>query len=79
VTGQPTAGDPNAVNDYRIELREDELGWEVRILEPAGQVVWSRSCSDQAEARTLASTVGQHIYWLSPEKFREYYKLPEAG
>jgi hypothetical protein len=68
-----------AVNEYRIELREDDLGWVVRILEPSGSVVWTRSCSEEAEARTLASTVGQHIYWLSPAKFREYYKLPEAG
>ena len=79
MTAQQSGGDPNAVNEYRIELRDDELGWEVRILDPAGGVVWTRSCSDQAEARTLASTVGQHIYWLSPAKFREYYKLPEAG
>jgi hypothetical protein len=27
------------------------------------------------EARTYASTVRQHIFWLSPEKFREYYRI----
>jgi hypothetical protein len=34
---------------------------------------------DEAEARTFASTVQQHIYWLSPEKFREYYRLDEPA
>jgi hypothetical protein len=28
---------------------------------------------------TYASTVRQHIYWLSEEKLREYYRLPEPG
>jgi hypothetical protein len=78
VTGsRPTPDD--APNDYRVELREGELGWEVRIVDPAGAVVWTRSCTEGAEARTLASTIQQHVYWLSAGKFREYYKLAEAG
>jgi hypothetical protein len=66
-------------NDYRVGLHDDDPGWEVRILDPAGSVVWTRSCGEQAEARTLASTIQQHLYWLSAEKFREYYKLTETG
>jgi hypothetical protein len=31
------------------------------------------------EARTFASTIQQHIYWLSPAKFREYYKIAEPA
>jgi hypothetical protein len=47
------------------------------ILSPQGDVVAERACSDGAEARTYASTVRQHIYWLSPEKFREYYRIED--
>jgi hypothetical protein len=75
--------DPEARTDipnrYGVELHEGELGWEVRILDPTGAVAWARSCAGEADARTLASTVQQHAYWLSPAKFREYYKLTEAG
>ena len=62
-------------NDYTVSVAEEPGGWEVRIMGPAGSVAWSRPCADAAEARTFASTVQQHIYWLSPEKFREYYRL----
>ena len=68
-----------APNGYGVDVLEGDLGWEVRILDPSGSVVWTRSSGGQAEARTLASTIQQHIYWLSPPKFREYYKLDEAG
>ncbi len=64
-------------NPYRVELEEGPDGWRVRILEPAGGIVAERACRDAAEARTYASTVRQHLYWLSPERFREYYRLPE--
>jgi len=62
-------------NDYTVSVAEETGGWEVRIMGPSGSVAWSRPCADAAEARTFASTVQQHIYWLSPEKFREYYRL----
>ncbi len=45
---------------------------------PAGMPS-SRACRDETEALTYASTVRQHIYWLSEEKLREYYRLPEPG
>lgn len=66
--------EPNA---YAVRVDEGDLGWEVRILNPAGAPAWTRSCGSEEEARTLASTVQQHVYWLSPAKFREYYKLVE--
>jgi hypothetical protein len=66
-------------NRYGVALHDGELGWEVRILDPGGSAVWTQPCAGEAEARTLASTVQQHVYWLSPEKFREYYRLSEAG
>ena len=62
-------------NGYRVEIRDAVDGWRVEILDPGGSVVAERACRDASEARTFASTVRQHIYWLSPEKFREYYRV----
>lgn len=61
---------------FSVELREEGSTWRVEILDPAGAVVSARVCRDHPEARTYASTVRQHLYWLSPERFREYYRLP---
>ena len=66
-------------NGYAVRVTSSERGWEVQILDEDGGQVWSRPCTDEAEARTLASTVQQHIYWLSPAKFREYYRLAESA
>ena len=62
-------------NRYRVQLTDSEAGWRVTIEDPEGTVVHERACRDASEARTFASTVRQHIYWLSPEKFREYYRI----
>ena len=62
-------------SSFGVEIRGDEGIWRVAILGPAGEVVAERACHDGAEARTYASTVRQHIHWLSPEKFREYYRI----
>jgi hypothetical protein len=64
-------------NRFGVEVRGDEGSWRVAILSPEGDVVSERACRDGTEARTYASTVRQHIYWLSPEKFREYYRIEE--
>lgn len=66
-------------NDYRVHTVEGSRGWEVQIIDPEGGMAWARACRSEPEARTLASTVQQHIYWLSPTKFREYYKLAEPA
>ncbi len=60
---------------FAVTVRGGEDGWRVAILDSSGRVVSERACRDGAEARTYASTVRQHIYWLSPEKFREYYRI----
>jgi hypothetical protein len=70
------ASDPNP---YAVHVAEADHGWEVQIVQPGGEVVFSRPSADEGDARTFASTVQQHIYWLSPEKFRHYYRLPEAA
>jgi hypothetical protein len=66
---------PATGNRYTVREVTGEQGWEVLILDPGGAVAWSRPCASQNEARTFASTVRQHVYWLSEDKFREYYRL----
>jgi hypothetical protein len=63
-------------NAYRVDVREDDGGWAVAIIDPSGRDALVRPCRDETEAWTYASTVRQHAYWLSEEKFREYYRLP---
>jgi hypothetical protein len=62
-------------NGYDVRIEDAPSGWRVVIRDPHGQVVGERPCRDGAEARTYASTVRQHIYWLSADKFREYYRV----
>ncbi|MEO8293521.1 MAG: hypothetical protein ABI635_10350 [Actinomycetota bacterium] len=62
-------------NGYDVGIEDAPTGWRVVIRDPTGQVVGERRCHDGTEARTYASTVRQHIYWLSAEKFREYYRV----
>jgi hypothetical protein len=66
-------------NTYTVHLHAGERGWEVQILDEASALVWTRACADEPEGRTLASTIQQHIYWLSPAKFRDYYRLAESA
>ena len=66
-------------NRYAVEVHRDEDGWTVAIIDPSGLEVSRRACADETEALTYASTVRQHIYWLSEDKLREYYRLPEPG
>ena len=73
----PTASD--RPNRYGVAVRGGSKGWAVDIVDPAGRVVSSRACRDQAEAGRYASTVRQHARWLSEEKFREYYRLAADG
>jgi len=70
---------PIEPNPYSVHVQSGDQGWEVHIVDPSAEVAWTRHCADEAEARTFASTVQQHIYWLSAAKFREYYKLAETA
>ncbi|HEX6230703.1 MAG TPA: hypothetical protein VF029_03220 [Actinomycetota bacterium] len=63
-------------NRFAVEVRRGERGWSVAVVDPDGREASVRACRDEAEARTYASTVRQHIDWLSEEKFRDYYRLP---
>jgi hypothetical protein len=62
-------------NGFAVRLGHDGAGWVVAIVDRNGRDVARRSCGDEVEARTYASTVRQHIEWLSEDKFREYYAL----
>lgn len=66
-------------NRYAVEVRRGDEGWTVAIVDPSGRDASLRACQDEAEALTYASTVRQHIYWLSEDTLREYYRLPEQG
>jgi hypothetical protein len=67
-------------NRYAVKVeRLEGRAWRVLIVDPAGHTVSERTCGHEAEARTYASTVRQHIYWLSEPKFRQYYRLPEPA
>ena len=69
--------DGEAPNGYSVRVALGDGGWEVRVLDPQGEVAWTRFCDGEADARTFASTVQQHIYWLSPAKFKQYYRLTD--
>ena len=66
-------------NRYAVREAEGAQGWDVVILDPEGSEVWRRACRSESEARTFGSTVRQHVYWLSEEKFREYYRLGQPA
>jgi hypothetical protein len=65
------------MNDYAVHVVRGDDGWEVRIEDASGTVVFTRPSRTEADARTFGSTVQQHLYWLSAEKFRQYYRLSE--
>ncbi|MFN2543293.1 MAG: hypothetical protein ABR600_01810 [Actinomycetota bacterium] len=64
------------MNRYAVAVSDGSGGWRVAILDPSGAEVFERACSDEAEARAFASTVEQHVGWLSEERLRRYYRLP---
>jgi hypothetical protein len=66
-------------NGFGVRIVSDGGIWRVEIIDPDGGVASERTCADGDEARIYASTVRQHIYWLSSEKFREYYRLRSEG
>ena len=66
-------------NRYTVAVMHDEAGWRVAIADPGGREVFERACSGEPEARAFASTVEQHRDWLSEERFRRYYRLPEEA
>lgn len=75
-------------NRFSVEVRDGQamgqgmgqgMSWSVAILDPEGREIALRACRDETEARTFASTVRQHIAWLSEARFREIYRLAEGA
>jgi hypothetical protein len=66
-------------NRYAVRAEEGASGWRVLIVDPNGAVASERACADQDEARLYASTVEQHIGWLSEPQLRRYYRLPQPA
>jgi len=82
-----SAPEVEARNRFSVEVRDGENGdgiaqgieWSVAILDPGGREVAVRACRGETDARTFASTVRQHIAWLSEARFREIYRLAEGA
>ena len=78
-----SAPEVEAGNSFSVEVRDGEDGqgmeWSVSILDPERREVAGRACRDETEALTFASTVRQHIAWLSEARFREIYLLVEGA
>ena len=86
-----SAPEVEARNRFSVVVRDGEDGqgigqgmgqgiaWSVAILDPGGREVAVRACRDETEAGTFASTVRQHIAWLSEARFREIYQLAEGA
>ena len=69
-----------ARNRFTVEVRNGQgMGWSVSILDPERREVAVRACRDETDALTFASTVRQHIAWLSEARFREIYLLVEGA
>lgn len=66
-------------NRYAVRAEESSSGWRVLILDPDGGVASERACADRDEAGLYASTVEQHIGWLSEPQFRRYYRLLDSA
>ena len=64
-------------NRYRARAERSEQGWRVVILDPDGAEVFARPFPGEEQALAFASTVDQHVTWLSEGTFRRYYRLAE--
>jgi len=83
-----SAPEVEAGNRFSVQVRDGQgmgqgMGqgtrWSVAIFDPEGREIALRACRDETEARTFASTVRQHIAWLSEARFREIYRLAEGA
>jgi len=83
-----SAREVEAGNRFSVEVRGGQgmgqrmgqgIGWSVAIFDTEGREIALRACRDETEARTFASTVRQHIGWLSEARFREIYRLAEGA
>lgn len=64
-------------NSYGVAMAGSSESWRVAILDQAGQPVSERVFSAEDQAMAYASSVRQHIGWLSEERFRDYYRIED--
>lgn len=64
-------------NSFGVAVTKTGDAWRVSILDFAGQPVSERPFSSEELAATYASSVRQHINWLSEERFRDYYRIED--
>jgi hypothetical protein len=64
---------------YTVRVDRGEGGWEVHIVDEHGSTLTVRRSPNEGDAMTFASTVRQHLHWLSRGKFRQYYRLDEPA
>lgn len=79
---RPTPGavpGADTANRYTVDVRDGGGAWSVTIVDPDGLEASVRVCRDEFEAGVFASTVRQHIAWLSEARFREIYRLGEEA
>jgi len=60
---------------YGVRIERDDEGWRAVITGPDGEEALERRFEAEDEAQLFASTVEQHLGWLSVARFREYYRL----
>ena len=74
------APEVEAGNGYSVRVARGRRGRGAsRSSTREGREVSVRACRDETEAATFASTVRQHIAWLSEPRFREIYRLAEGA
>jgi hypothetical protein len=79
VVAEPDAGGAEERTEpYSVDVRSSDSGWSVAIVQ-GGTDISIRACRNEAEARTYASTVRQHLAWLSASTFRAYYGLDQEA
>jgi hypothetical protein len=64
------------MDGWEVLIERRDGTWRAVLLDPSGAEVLDRPCGSEEEARLFASTVEQHLGWLSEARFREYYRLP---
>ncbi len=60
---------------YGVRVERDDEGWRAVITGPEGEEALERPFEAEDQARLFASTVEQHLGWLSEARFRQYYRL----
>lgn len=64
------------MDGWEVLVERQDGVWRAVLLDRSGAEVLERACESEEEARLFASTVEQHLAWLSEPRFREYYRLP---